>query len=225
MPDFAPAPSIVSHVAARLIPDSWREVKDVLTSHHHEGTRLLLHLLDQVSTRNLTTLDIGIIQKSPAEQQDFIGKLESIAMFAILAERYGSEFGLNKQANAFVANSDPMDLASDLGINIRRSDLPWAIDVVAMDKAMHESFELPPEVLPLDILFAVAGRCRDWYEETVGHAMAYAGRHRMVLPAEVLEFLRQTLITSYATYAEEREANAEVGLAFDVVRRSLGVAV
>lgn len=218
-------PPTSSHVAVRLIPEAWREVRDVLTSGHHEGNRLLLHLLDQVSTKNLTTLDLGIIRKTPGEQADFMAKLEGVALFAILSERYGVEFGLDKQASAFVANSDLMDLAEDLGINIRRADLPWAMDVVSIDAELHRDFELPPEILPLDILFSVASRCRDWYEETVGHAMAYAGRHRMVLPAEVVEFLRQTLITAYSTFAEEKQANVEDGLAYEVVRRSLGVAV
>jgi hypothetical protein len=217
-------PTPVPHAATSLIPDSWQEVKDVLGTERHEGHRLLLHLLDQVSAKNLTTLDLGIIQKSFEEQIDFISKLESIALFAILAERYGINFGLDEQSKAFTANADLFDLAEDLGINVQRADLPWAMDVVGMDKNLHETFDLPLEVLPLDILFTVASRCRDWYEETVGHAMAYAGRHRMVLPADLVEFLKQTLIMAYGTFAEEKEAGAEDAVAYAAVRRSLGVA-
>ena len=225
MPETSSSFTPAYHTAAHLVPDSWHHVKEVLISGHHEGHRLLLHLLDQVSTRNISTLDLGIFKKSVTEEIDFLSKLEGIALFALLAERYGLNFGLDKQTNAFLANSDINDLADDLGITLQRSDLPWAMDVVGLNQRMHDNFDLPPEELPLDILFVVASRCRDWYEETVGHAMNYAGRHKMVLPEDVSEFLRQTVIVAYGTFAAEKDAGVDDVQAYDVVRASLGVAV
>lgn len=206
-----------------LIPSTWSAVSEILFSDRHEGHRLLLHLLDQVHSKRLTTLDIGIIERNFEEENDFCGKLENIALFSILAQRYGIEFGFEKQTSAFLTNADVFQLAKDLGITVKRADLPWALDVVAMDARMHGTFELPEEIFPLDLLFTIASRVKDWYEETVGHAIAYQGRHRMVLPDDVLEFMKETLVNAYQTYLEEKDAGVEKELAYDEVRRNLGV--
>lgn len=208
----------------QLIPTNWNALSAILFSDHHEGHRLLLHLLDQVHSKKLTALDIGIIEKNTDEEVAFVSKLEGIALFAILAQRYGIDFGFERQTAAFLSNTDVFDLARDLGVHVKRAELPWALDVVALDSRMHDTFELPPELLPLEILFIIASRVKDWYEETVAHAIVYNGRHRMVLPDDVQEFMKETLVNSYQTYLEEREAGSEHELALDVVRHSLGAA-
>jgi len=207
----------------QLVPENWKAVLSILFTDHHEGHRLLLHLLDQVHSKHLTLLDIGVIDKSAEEEITFICKLEGVALFAILAERYGLSFGFEKQTAAFLTNADLFDLAKDLGIHVKRADLPWALDVVSLDARMHDSFELPPVIFSLDILFLIASRVKDWYEETVGNAMGYQGRHKMVLPAEVQEFLKETLVCSYQTYLNEIDEGGEKELALDLVRRNLGV--
>lgn len=211
-----------SIAASQMIPATWTSLEEVLSSNRHEGHRLLLHLLDQVSSGALSWFDLGVFSRSVDEEADFVCKLESVSLFALLAERYGLEYGLDKQTVAFQTNRDLFELAADLGINVMRADLPWAMDVVSLDKAGRDTFDLPPDQLPLDVLFAVASRCRDWYEETIGTALAYNGRHRMLQSEEVRAFMKATLASAYGTFLEEREAGAEVELAHQVVRRSLG---
>ena len=208
--------------ASRMIPDKWSALEEVISSSRHEGHRLLLHLLDQVNCEAVSWFELGVRTRSVDEEVEFICKLESVALFALLAERYGTPFGLDKQTVAFTTNRDLFELAADLGIQVMRSDLPWAMDVVGLDKSGHDNFDLPPDQLPLDILFTVAGRCRDWYEDTIGSALAYNGRHRMVHAEEVGTFVRETLASAYGTYLEEIENGAEKELAYEVVRRSLG---
>lgn len=208
--------------ASNMLPPSWTMAKDILNSDAHEGHRLLLHLLDQVHGTKLLLSELGVNDGSTDEEVTFVAKLESIALFAILAERYGQTFGLDQQRVAFTSNADLFDVARDLGIQVNRSDLPWALDVVGLDRQMRDSFELPPDQLPLDILFVVASRCRDWYEETIGTSMSYQGRHRCLQGIEVAEFMKHTLADSYGTLLEELEAGSEIDLARDVVRVKLG---
>lgn len=208
--------------ATRLIPEKWSTLEEVLLSNHHEGQRLLLHLLDQLNCEALSWSDLGVVNRSVDEEIEFVCKIESVALFALLAERYGLEFGLERQTAAIQTNRDLFELAADLGIQVMRADLPWAMEVVALDKAGRETFDLPPEMLPLDILFVIASRCRDWYEETVGSALAYNGRHRMIHADEVRTFLRETLTSAYATLTEELENGTELELAYEVIRRNLG---
>ncbi len=208
--------------ATKMLPENWDTLDEVLSSSRHEGNRLLLHLLDQVNSGALTWFDLGVSARNVDEEIEFVCKLESVSLFAILAERYGLDFGLEQQTTAFRTNRNLMELAADLGIQVMRSDLPWALDIVGLDKAGHDVFDLPPDQLPLDILFTIASRCRDWYEETIGSALAYNGRHRCVNSEDVTTFMRETLATAYAVYQEEIDNGAEKSLAYAVVTRSLG---
>jgi len=210
--------------ALKIVPEEWNSLEEVLLSSHHEGHRLLLHLIDKVNSNELNWSELGVSSRSVEEEVAFLCKLESIALFGLLAERFGLNFGLQKQTVAFKTNRDLFELAVDLGIHVQRADLPWAMDVVGLDKIGHDTFDLPPEQLPLDILFTVASRCKDWFEETVGAAITYHGRHRALEGEEVTTFIRETLAMAYGTYLEEVENGAERDLAYDVVRRSLGAA-
>lgn len=208
--------------AQALLPKSWSLAGEIVTSNTNEAHRLALYLLDKVHARTLEGYQLGIHNTSTDEEINFVAKLESVSRFALLAERYGLDFDLDKQAMAFLRNSDLSDLAVALGIQVSRADLPWALGVIGLDARLRQSHELPHEAMPLDILFSVATRSRDWYEETIGDGFASASRDRVIDAEEVQEFVRATLTQAYDTYIEEREAGVDDELAKEVVRRSLG---
>lgn len=211
-------------IGSNMLPRHWTLAQDILNSNSNEAHRLLLYLLDKVHAGTLALSNLGVHNATVEEEINFVAKLESIARFAMLAERFELDFGLDRQMKAFGMNDDLADLASDLGMTVQRADLPWALDMIGLDARLRRSFQLPEHQLPLDILFTISSRVRDWYEELVGTSLAQHGRGRVFDSEEVQEFAKKTLQGAYDTYDEEMHHTKDEALARDAVRCSMGMA-
>lgn len=220
MDQIVMAPSSSGISGLRYLPPRWNIVLEVLTS-SNASNRLLLYLLHQLSVNAVTLSDFGIKEANAGEEVEFLSRLESIALFASIAERYGMPFDLDQQAAAFLANRDAFDLVEDQGIRVDREDLPWVMSIISLDLRLVQTFDWPENPLSIELLSLIASRCRSWFVKMVGVRIAAHGRHGTLVAKDVEDFMRRTLLNSYMVHTEALEDGDGEEKANDLVRSLL----